>query len=168
MWLLNLDKKVKIILDKNNYLEGDIVKWKVSFDFWNEKLKMNKIFITFRQKTIIERKVYENWSYNYRKNINYNNILQKVLKNSGEYNKENLNFEFTIPNNLLYNNLNIQLKIKNLFKKYKIPLFLFDLLKIFLFSTTFNQSIYEIEARLDIPWGKDIIFVEQIEILNKK
>jgi len=172
MWLLNLDKKVKLSLKKENYIPGEIVKWTVSFEFWLEAQKIDKIFVNFRKKIISETKTYSNWSYSYSDRTEYTTILNKVLKWKWEYRNEFLDFEFRIPNNIIPKVSQFDKKLEEILNKLKIKWIFRNIVEL-MFSfllVSWKQSIptFEIEARLDIPWGKDVKTVKQIDIYESK
>lgn len=172
MWLLNLNKKVNITLNKTDYLAWEIIKWNVNFEFWLDKLDMNKIFVIFRKKIITEIKTYRNWSYSYDRNTKYTTISEKILKEKWEYKNESLDFEFKIPNNIIPQISTFDKKLKDILKKLKIKWIFANIIELIfsylIVSRWAKVPTFEIEARLDIPWWKDITTKKQIEIWESK
>ena len=170
MWLLNLDKKVNLTLNKENFVPWEIVKGTVSFDFWIEKVKLNNVSITLKKIIKKEVKTYSNWSYSYSTETQTYNIYSKKLKWEWEYNIENIDFEFQIPINIFPRTWNFAQKLDDFLNKLKIKGIFKDLIKLFISSLFINVNTeipsFEIEARLDIPWGKDVVSVKQIDIYN--
>ena len=171
MWLLNLDKKVNLTLEKNTYQPWDSIRGVVSFDFWLETIKLNNITVTLRKKVKKEVRTYSNWSYSYSTETITTNILSKKILEKGEYRSKNLKFELNIWNNVIPKVFNFDKQLDNFLEKIKIKGVFKDFIKLiisFLWVSSAENPIFEIEARLDIPWGRDVVAVKQIDIYESR
>jgi hypothetical protein len=167
MWILNLDKSVQLNLNKNTFFPWEIVKWNVSFDFWLEKIKVDKIFIIFRKIRKVEKEVMTQNGISYHTEYRTFTIFNKTLKWKWEYNIENINFDFQIPKNILPRTWIFDKKLSQFLEKLKIKWTLKNIIELaisFFMRTDYWIPTFEVEARLDIPWAKDIYDIRTIEI----
>jgi len=151
MWLFN---KKTIILDlpKLTYKCWEEVRWNIKFDFWDEKVKADKITIGLIRTTNNNSISVSEWVKAWHK-VRYEYLLETNLLWKGEYSKEEIPFTFIIPYNAIPDDISFDMllsKIPKGFRKYAeilIDMFLPNMRKRYSFKIT---------ARIDIPWAVDI------------
>jgi len=167
MWILNTDKNIILELEKLTFHPWEVVKGKVKFDFWDEKIKADRIAIQLVKNASSSNINFSQNSISYKKNTKkYHNIVNKTLAWKGEYSKEEFNFSFVLPSNILPQSLDIEW----LLAKFNVPKnFANVLVTLFNFLGNKSKIIYDfkIVARIDIPWWIDITESVNINIENK-
>jgi len=149
-----LASNLKIILEKTNFIPGEIIKGSISLTF--DKPKKARAFkIEFvAEKVVTQRSSDGPTQHNFEIHKS-----EKILGGEKEYTFENHNFEFEIPSDILIKLQNWK-EIGRHAKAYK----LLDSLGLAKLAILNESNNFYIKATLDIPLGMDISNTEEIQI----
>ena len=153
MWLLSSNKLI-IQLDQPTYKPWDTIRGKISCAF-SEKVKIDSLSIT-----LIWEKKYTNYSlgwsgwasYSSSRHLFFNE--RRTLLGPGEYNSQEVPFEFMIPATILPK------RFWGFWKLWNLPEWVSVVLNIAINLFGIRNSQYtlafSLNASADIPWGIDI------------
>jgi len=151
MWLLN-KKTIILELPKLTYKCWEEIKWVIRFDFWEEKVKADKITIWLNRKITTTWLDLSDWvKVNNRRRYNF--LLETNLSGKWEYSKEEIPFNFIVPNNAVANDISFEKILNKIPKAFRT---IAEILVDMLIPNMRKKYSFEVIARLDIPWGIDI------------
>lgn len=161
MWFLN-NKTIILDLEKLSYKRWEEVKWIIKFDFWEEIIKADRISVWLNRKMKSNNLNLSKW-VNSSSQTQYNFLLDTSLLGKWEYKKEEIPFNFIIPQNAIMNEISFSKLLEKIPESFRsIAEIIIDMIV----PNMRRSYSFEIVARIDIPWAIDITETVEIAILQ--
>lgn len=170
MWLFQ-SHTVLIELDSLTYKQWDEVKWRLHFDFWEEVIKADKISIALirdeSHSSISSNINVGQWwvsgGKSYWSTKRSTKVFSQDIAWSWEYTKESFPFHFVLPSNLVKKTASMDVLVSKIPEKYRETARSFLEIALSFFSKVPKKD-FKLEARIDIPWAKDIVNKANVRI----